>query len=106
MKGIGILLGEAGDLMIEIQKDEKGMILSGLVIGDATHQNQKALIEEHLGSIKHSPLTGVGIENYLDDDSPDSLLRAIRRQLVADGQSVKHLSIDNNYELKIEANYD
>ena len=38
-KSTGILLNEEGDLLIEIQRDAKGQIVRGLVLGDVTKQN-------------------------------------------------------------------
>ena len=105
-KSTGILLNEEGDLLIEIQRDAKGQIVRGLVLGDVTKQNQNTIILAEKGEIKNSPLLGVGIASYLDDESPSELLREVRINLRMDGQKVRSCGFDDNGKLIIQGGYE
>lgn len=61
--------------------------------GDSTQQHQRSLLMAHQGEYKQSPLVGLGLRNYLDDESPDDLMREIRKQFVQDGMTVNSLQI-------------
>ena len=74
------------------------------VKGDSTLQNQKLLLFAEPGEYKQYPTTGVGIMNYLKDDSPDALLRSIRLQFSQDGMTVNQLNYVQG-QLKINAPY-
>jgi hypothetical protein len=105
MKGKGIMINDSNDLAILVKRDSVGKILSGLVIGDTTFQNQEQIILAQPGTIKHAPLVGVGVADFLDDEVPDNLLRAVRTQLAADGQKVKSVGFDQTGQLVVDANY-
>lgn len=100
MKGIQM----DGDIRIEPRLLPDGGI-TGLVVADVTYQHQKFILYAHPGEYKESPLTGVGIEDYIEDDSPEVLLREIRTQLSADGMSVKTVGFNQKGNLEIEASY-
>ncbi len=105
-KSKGILLDEKGDLLIEVQRDGKGQIVQGLVLGDVAKQNQNTIILAEKGEIKNSPLLGVGIASYLDDESPSELLREVRINLRMDGQKVRSCGFDDNGKLIIQGGYE
>ena len=105
MKGRGIMIDDENDLIISVKRGADGLITQGLFIGDTTHQNQEQIIVAHTGTIKHSPLVGVGVTDYLDDEVPDSLFRTIRTQLSADGQKVNSVGFNSRGELEIDAKY-
>lgn len=65
------------------------------VLGESLEQNQKVIIMAEKGEIKSSPLLGVGVNSFLDDDEPDELLREIRKNLRADGQKVSYCGLVN-----------
>lgn len=104
-KSKGILLNDSGDLRIEVVRDDKGMIISGLVVGDVTEQNQRIILFAEKGEIKSAPLMGVGLASYLDDENPSELLREIRINLREDGQKVRQCGFVDG-KLKIVGGYE
>lgn len=105
-KNKGILIGDDGDLLIEVTRDAQGKITDGLVIGDVTSQNQNTILLAEKGEIKNSPLLGVGIASYLDDELHSELLREVRINLRMDGQKVRSCGFDNNGKLIIQGGYE
>lgn len=105
-KSRGILVGDSGDLLIEVTRDSQGKITQGLVIGDVTGQNQDTILLAEKGEIKNSPLLGVGIASYLDDETPSELLREVRINLRMDGQKIRSCGFDNNGKLIIQGGYE
>ena len=103
-KRMGILLKD-GDLDCQVIRDSNGLILSGLVVGDVTKQNQQTILLAEKGEVKCAPGIGVGIASYLDDESPSGLLREIRTNLRNDGQKVRTCGFVNG-KLIIEAGYE
>ncbi len=104
-KGVGILLDDKMDFHVVGERNEKGLIETGLIIGDVTKQNQRIIIMAEKGEIKEAPLLGVGIASFLDDDNPSELLREIRTNLRKDGQKVKSCGFKQGV-LVIEGGYE
>jgi hypothetical protein len=100
----GILINENNDLDIQVKRDEKNMIVRGLVVGDSTLQNQKLLLMCNKGEIKEYPTLGVGITNYLESHDGNELAREIRKQFSADGMRINRINIDIPH-LEIDAEY-
>jgi hypothetical protein len=105
-KNRGILLGDDGDLKIEVKRDRDGLITGGLVIGDVTRQNQRTILLAEKGEIKDAPLLGVGIGSFLDSDEPSELLREVRTNMREDGQVITSCGFDNDGNLVIEGGYE
>lgn len=103
-KHTGILLDDNLDLKVEVVKDSDGLITQGIVVGDTTYQNQILLLHANKGEIKEFPTSGVGVQNYLEDDSSEALAREIRSEFTDDGMTVSSIEI-NMPQLNIEANY-
>ena len=78
--------------------------ITGLVIGDITYQNQYSILMTHPGEYKESPKIGVGIDSFMDDDSPENLFREIRTQFAA-GMQVQKVGFSENGKLEIQAEY-
>ncbi len=95
-RNIDILLDEDGDLML----DENGEP----VVGDVTIQNQRLLLATSKGDWKLYPLVGVGLNEFVDDESPRDLMREIRMQLKADGQVIKSIEIKGE-NINVDAKY-
>lgn len=76
-----------------------------LVVGESTYQHQKILIFADKGQFKANPTIGVGSRRYLETSKPDELAREIRLEFYGDGMDVKTLSIADNLEIKIDAEY-
>lgn len=73
-------------------------------VGDATAQNQKLIMLAQKGEVKQTPLTGVGIADWLKGEKQSGLKSEIRQQLKADGMNVKKIDINNN-TINIDAAY-
>ena len=90
------ILDENGDLKIEN---------GDFVIGDATLQNQDAILEFQKGELKEYPEVGVGLANALLDENPRNIITQIRRQFRYDGLEIKTLEVSENGSLIIDAEY-
>lgn len=75
------------------------------VVGESTYQHQKHLLLAEKGDYKQFPTAGVASKKYLERESPDEYARAIRQEFVADGMNVTTLTILENLELSIDAEY-
>jgi len=104
MRNRGIQLNKEYDLTIQIRKDAKGLIVSGMQVGDVTYQNQALILSVQKGEIKASPLTGVGINDICNDHEFALWKREITEQLERDGQQIHKLEI-NEKGLVLDATY-
>ena len=105
-KGKGVLLDDNFEPVVSVVRDSNGLILSGMVVGDVTQQNQRTILLAEKGEIKESPSLGVGIASFLDDDNPSDLLREIRANLREDGQTVRSCGFNSIGKLVIDGGYD
>lgn len=78
-----------------------------LVFDDATLQLQEAILVIEKGDLKHAPLLGVGLANWLLDDQVNSsgLKREIIGQFEADGMTIEKIDLSDLGNLVIVANY-
>ncbi len=90
------LLDDNGDLKI---------VNGHFVIGDCSAQNQKSLLLATEGEIRSSPLSGVGIFNFLQDEDLDGLQLKARRQFEMDGARFKKLVFEGDGKMKLDASY-
>lgn len=95
-RNIDVLLDDDGDLLLDDNKNP--------IVGDVTVQNQKLLLKTRKGDWKLYPLTGVGAQDFVDDENTTGLTREIRQQFTADGMNVKYIDISNN-KINIDARY-
>ena len=91
-----IVLNDNNDLLINN---------GDFVVGESTYQHQKHLLLAEKGDYKQFPTAGVASKKYLERESPDEYARAIRQEFVADGMNVTTLTILENLELSIDAEY-
>jgi hypothetical protein len=106
MKNIGVLLdSETGDLEIRLQYDWRGKIISGLVVGDVTRQNQYLILVAQPGEFKEVPEVGVGLGNITLDNDLLAWRTKIRQQLESEGMIINILEFDAANELLIDAEY-
>ncbi len=91
-----IVLNDNNDLLINN---------GDFVVSESTYQHQKHLLLAEKGDYKQFPTAGVASKKYLERESPDEYARAIRQEFVADGMNVKTLTILENLELSIDAEY-
>lgn len=102
---IGIMLNEDKEMAIVVKRGSNELITNGLLLGDITNQNQELIVIAEKGDFKEMPKKGVAISNYLDDETPDSLLRAVRTELSLEGMNVKKVGLNSANELVIDAEY-
>lgn len=80
---------------ILLTDDLKPVIKNGsLVVGDTTAQNQQLLLLSNKGDIKEYPLSGIGVQNYIEDNRTEELAAEIRKEFTQDGMKVKSIKID------------
>lgn len=65
-----------------------------IVMGEATLQHQRDIVLTSPGALKHAPARGVGVEDYFNDDSKESLLRKIRQEVIKDGVKISSLAVN------------
>jgi hypothetical protein len=90
-----ILTTEDGDIQF---KD------GDLVWGDGTYQHQRELLSAMKGSHKHAPSRGVGLVNYINDESPEGMVKMIRSEFQADAMKVNNIEFEES-KLRTDAKY-
>lgn len=100
--------------MIDIKYTEDGDI--DLSTGDiqwcdtseATAQHKRDILLSSQGDNKESPLSGVGVVDYLnDDDEGETLfLRNIAKQMQFDGINVEQVAVSDAGEIVIDGGYE
>ncbi len=93
-------------MMIDILLEDFDLkIVDGdFVLGDATSQHQEHILLARKGNYKQYPEVGCDLANWLlDDQSPEDLAREIRAQFIADGQTVRSISVTD--KISIDASY-
>lgn len=94
--------------MTGIQIDsETGDILvgkNGVSIGDTSQQNQYLILVSHPGEWKESPLLGVGIGDYVNDNETDFIRHSIYENFRMDGIEIEKMTV-NPGDIEIAAQY-
>ena len=62
---IGILLNTNYDLLIRKKVDSRGLIVSGMAIGDTTDQEAAIVLQIEQGELKEDPLLGCGLTTFI-----------------------------------------
>jgi hypothetical protein len=75
-----------------------------LQIIESSSQHQRDILSARKGEFKHAPAVGVNIDDYLNEERPQSLMREVRRQFSADGMRINSISFENG-QLLIDAYY-
>lgn len=106
VKTVGILLNDEFDLAVAAKRNSAGLIVGGLQVGASANQQQTILLIANKGEVKNSPLRGVGLNNFLlDDSSADELLQEVNSEFTADGMRVYHAEYSDG-KLQVEAQYE
>lgn len=99
----GLVLKDDGDLEIQVQRDEKGFITSGLTIDETDFQNVDLVIIANKGEFKEYPVLGVGAEKYLKSvGRKDEFRREISVQLEAIGYPKSDVKVSDTGILDID----
>ncbi|MFL0089885.1 hypothetical protein R8G64_13120 [Tenacibaculum maritimum] len=76
------------------------------VLENATNQHQKHLLLFEKAEVKESLLIGVGAKSFiLDDADGNELLHEIQEQYEKDGMKIERLTIDQHYNINVDAKY-
>lgn len=61
-------------------------------VGESTEQHKSLLLRLQKGELRQFPKTGVGLADYLLDESPNDLWLEIQKQFEADGMVVRKIN--------------
>jgi hypothetical protein len=73
---------------------------------ESTVAHQRDLLLTGMGELKHSPTTGAGIHDFINDETPEAMLRMVRRKFIQDGMTVNSVKLDAGGQLVVDAYYD
>jgi len=90
-----ILLDEDGDLEI---------VNGDLQLGISDQQHKQSILAASKGEYKAAPALGVGLIDFVNDETPESMMREVRQQFAKDGMHVKTVRMTNG-KLQVDANY-
>ncbi len=95
--------------MIDFRQDTNGDI--DLQKGDihyveSTVAHQRDLLLTGMGELKHAPLSGVGIHDFLNNENPAAMLRMVRKKYIQDGMTVNSVVQNAAKQLEVDAYYD
>ena len=72
---------------------------------NASLQHQSDCIQSQRGTLKHAPGVGVGIEDFMNDESQDEMLRRIRQELTKDGMRIEQIKTTPAGAVEITGDY-
>ena len=94
---LDIVLTEDGDLDLST---------GDIRYGESTYQHKGDILAASPGDFGQFPEVGVGAVDYLLGENPGLFLRAVSRQMIADGIQVKSTYIDQDGQLVIDGEYE
>lgn len=105
MRGIGILISDDYNVLVNPERDSTGKIVKGLQVGETINQNTGLILICRKGEFKEVAALGVGIEDILLDQDYLEWRRRIRINLELDQQTVKNIKFSSVDNLFIDATY-
>lgn len=91
------------DILLDTDFDLK-IVDGDLVIGESTEQSQQLLLLIEKGELREYPTRCVGVQQWLNDDSPGDLNAEIKREYEADGMKVFTVK-GSGLNVKVNAEY-
>lgn len=94
--------------MIDIKQTTDGDIdlsTGDIVLIEPTERHKADILLASRGDYKESPLTGVGIVEYINSENNGGLLRVVAGQMSRDGINITEVGYDANGELIINGAY-
>jgi hypothetical protein len=88
-----------------LTNDDLTIANGDFVKDESTLQHQSLLIRLKKGELRQYPKTGVGIENYLLDESSGDAYPEIQKQFEADGMTVRSIDVYEDGSVKTQAFY-
>lgn len=92
------------DISLDFTTDDLVFANGDFVAAESTLIHQKNLLQHGKGQYKDFPLTGVGAEEYLNDEDPNDFLQEVHRQFSKDGMRVKSVKMVTG-KLQVDAEY-
>ena len=95
--------------MIDIRQNTDGDIdlkKGDLSYVESTIAHQRDLLLTGMGDLKFAPTAGVGIHDFINDETPASMLRMVRKKYIQDGMTVNSVKKNSSGELEVDAYYD
>lgn len=92
---------------MDVKHTETGDIdlLSGdILYTESTAQHQRDILLSAKGHYKENPDMGVCALDYVNDNEPENLFRAIRKEFTRDGMKVTKVSMNNTEAQYEESN--
>lgn len=92
---------------IKLTGDYDVAIASGdFVIGEVTRQNQELILVSQKVMWKQTPVCGVGLSDYLLDDSGSfTITGSIQEQFAGDGMKVRRILAQDLSNINVDADY-
>jgi len=98
----GILLNTDGDLLTRLRRDNSGIIISGLAIGNVNADIAERIINAYPGEFKEVPRIGGNIRKNLSGRFDPFWRGDVKKQLKVEHIDVKEFNItENGIELEI-----
>lgn len=73
---------------------------------DATEQHKADILYASQGDYKESPLTGVGIMDYINSEDNGMMFRDIAIQMQKDGIKINEVGVDQSGSIIIDGGYE
>lgn len=93
--------------MIDIAHTSDGdidLLAGDILYTESTGQHQRDILLSGKGHYKETPELGVDAMEYVNDNEPENLLRAIRKEFTRDGMKVTKVSMDHTIASYEESN--
>lgn len=100
----GILLNDNFDLAINLKKDDNGLMLSGLIVGDSILQDATMVLSSRQGDLKEDPLLGVGLSKFIRGKY-DALAIESRIRLHLTRAGIDYSTFKENIKIEINKAY-
>lgn len=100
----GILIDDSNDLVVDVKRDENGLITQGLKIANADYQRIRFIIEAQKGEFKEYPTLGFGIQRWLKKANPHvaQFKNRMQIELKSDGMAAKVTVGKNISDFQVE----
>lgn len=92
--------------IIDNQQGELDLSTGDLMMAESTRSHQSDILLSTQGDWSETPLLGVGLVDYMNDNDPSGLLSAAARQMQDDGMEVERIEFNEQGEIEIDAEYE
>lgn len=95
--------------MIDIKQAADGdldLTTGDIAMTEPTEQHKRDILLSSQGDVAESPLTGVGLMDYINAEDDGTMLRSISQQMQRDGIKIKLVGFDIDGQLIIDGEYE